>query len=540
MTIKEDLERALAYGTEAYYAAIRQTQGYQTELAKVQTDFKGRSWIESPFKLPRFTDDQFEARRLAYQAKYGSTVIIPNLDDIFHLKLPIKISAEEMAAHNYAKRKKLPSPLGPDQLRAIAGRRARYIRALQSPTPTWLKNVGSVMTMLDNAEDALVTAAVLGRLAVKAAPRLLGKLIPGLGWVLLGSDILNLANITAQLTWAVNGRKRLIEDLTEKNPFHRKAWANRAAKLKRTWPTFGEILEVAQTTDQMFGIGICLGGIFGLVQDVMDAGVETIGNYLGMTAATVAYPTKWEVIWGDQLKGAGALLAGFGDILKADYELTLMTAESALAALLPWWFKNDPLKNAKYLGMYPIRPPKITNLATYNTLWDVGIDPNRANKWPILDLELASIQELTMTYAPGIKDGFQAYALENSHDYTAMMASHQVVKYHETIVSALSDDWATRVGQTAYSQVAKEMSRDVLQIPPDTPKEKVDILSDWIRDYERQTGQAPGPREVEHAGKLLGIQWDRKFPRITFGKAAELFPEWKNLQEQLQELFIAD
>lgn len=104
MSTKEDLQRAYQYGKDPYYNAIRAVPAYQTELERTRTDYTGRSWIESPFKFPKFTDDAFEARRVAYQAKYGVKVNIPGFEDIIHWNLPVRISVEEMAAHRFAKK----------------------------------------------------------------------------------------------------------------------------------------------------------------------------------------------------------------------------------------------------------------------------------------------------------------------------------------------------------------------------------------------------------------------------------------------------
>jgi hypothetical protein len=269
MSLKEDLLRAYSYGTGTYYAAIRSVESYQAELERTRTDYTGRSWIESPFKFPKFTDDEFEAKRVAYQAKYGTKIQVPAFADIVHWKLPTKISTDDMAAHRFAKKRKLPSPLNAEQINMLAARKYRFLKSMASPTPKWMRNIGAIQNSLDNAEDALVTAAVLGRWAIKWAPRLLGKTIPIFGWLLAGADIINLGNTFTWMRFAGNPMSCKNMDLANKNPFHRKAALARAAKMRRNWATVGEILEILQTTDQLFGVGLCLGGIVGSAVDVI-------------------------------------------------------------------------------------------------------------------------------------------------------------------------------------------------------------------------------------------------------------------------------
>ncbi len=269
MSLKEDLLRAYGYGTGTYYAAIRAVPSYQAELERTRTDYTGRSWIESPFKFPKFTDQEFEDKRIAYQAKYGTKIQIPAFADIVHWKLPTKISTEDMAAHRFAKKRKLPSPLNPEQIRMLAARKYRFLKSMASPTPKWMRNIGAIQNSLDNAEDALVTTAVLGRWAAKWAPRLLGKAITRFGWLLLGADIINLGNTFTWMRFAGNPMNCKHMDLANKNPFHRKAALARARKMRRSWATLGETLEILQTTDQLFGVGLCLGGIVGSAVDII-------------------------------------------------------------------------------------------------------------------------------------------------------------------------------------------------------------------------------------------------------------------------------
>lgn len=269
MGLREDILRQLEYGKPAYYAAIQATPAYRREANKIYTDHESGLWIALEKFVPRFSTLEFKQLREKYQAKYGTRVNVPGFEDIIHIGTLAKITDNEMAAHRAAQKLKVPSPLSSEQLRTLAVKKARFIRALQSPTPSWVNNIASVAQALDNVEDGLVTLSVFGRLGSYATRKLWQREIPGVGWVMLGADILNFFNMISWATFAASGGKRKLEDLAERNPFHKKAKARRATKLKRTWPAFGEALEIAQTCDQLFGYGLCLGGILGMLTDIM-------------------------------------------------------------------------------------------------------------------------------------------------------------------------------------------------------------------------------------------------------------------------------
>jgi hypothetical protein len=276
MSQREDILRALEYGKDEYYKAIQQIPAYRREANKIYTDHESGLWIALEKFLPKFSTEEFKKMRKEFQAKYGTKINIPGFEDIIHIGTLAKISDQEMAAHRTAQKLKVPSPLSPEQLRTLAVKKARYIRALSSPTPSWANNITSVAMALDNVEDGLVTLSVLGRLGSYATTKLWQREIPGVGWVMLGADILNFFNIISWVTFAASGAKRKLERLAERNPFHRKMKAKRAMKLKRTWPTFGEALEIAQTCDQLFGYGLCLGGIVGMASDILTRAEEYV------------------------------------------------------------------------------------------------------------------------------------------------------------------------------------------------------------------------------------------------------------------------
>ena len=374
-----------------------------------------------------------------------------------------------------------------------------------------MRTIGAVGTSLDNIEDALVTITVLGRIAVKIAPRLLGKIVPGLGWLLLGSDMLNALNLAAWASFAGRAGKRKLEDLAEKNPFHVKAKANRALKLKRTWPTFGEYLEILQTTDQLFGIGLCLGGLMGMVTDTMTkvmtysaqdtyASMPKTGNIDELTrwandgfASDVddfkrgaqekwyqfrdeayrlkAYdinlrnnvynwaketqsiaidkiksvPNKLYKEFSNSIIGSMILNTGKDNFTKEEHTNSLLMLETATQILMPWWIENDPISAFKDPRKYKFRAPAPTAPDTIATLNETSPGWENTVKWPHLDKEYATIEEIAFNYAPKIKDSFQTYCQSYRRDYAAMCAAQSATGFTKNIIRAFSNDHDVRI-----------------------------------------------------------------------------------------------
>lgn len=122
-------------------------------------------------------------------------------------------------------------------------------------------------------------AGIGGRLAL--------RFIPYVGWIVLASDLLNLLSFLAMMatpTYALlcsgpsaalaagvpaalfkQALKRETWRAHNLNPFSRQAVAKRALRSAGKLPGMSNLLEVAQTTDQLFGVGVSLGGIVGLL-----------------------------------------------------------------------------------------------------------------------------------------------------------------------------------------------------------------------------------------------------------------------------------
>jgi hypothetical protein len=226
--------------------------------------------------------------------------------------------------------------------------------------------------------------------------------------------------------------------------------------------------------------------------------------------------------------------------LKEDHTQAYMTLDAAIQGIMPWWIENDPLANFPGLRDFKFYAPGPQDPITIDLLNENVMGWQKTVLWPNLDTKYATIEEIAFTYAPMIKDSFQTYCLNNKHEYDAMIAAQQVVEFTKNVTRSFSDDGDVVLGMTAWWAVAEDMLREIYIIPPLTPDTTIEALADFIGDYERKTNEAPDIREVTSAGNTLGIEWMRTFPRRAFNQAAEIFPEWQAIQDQMEELFVPD
>ena len=182
--------------------------------------------------------------------------------------------------------------LGPGSSEAFAQLLAREAtREAAAVTAAELASLGL-------ADRAFVSAAAqaAGRLAFRNAllglgTRLALRAVPVMGWILLASDLLNLANLmlsaalpayaalcdgpAAALAAGIpavalkNVVCRRVWTNFHLNPFSRKARARAAVRALRGLPGIGALIEVAQVTDSLFGYGLSIGGLYGMVMEAL-------------------------------------------------------------------------------------------------------------------------------------------------------------------------------------------------------------------------------------------------------------------------------
>jgi hypothetical protein len=185
------------------------------------------------------------------------TVRLPGLDDTFHL-IP-------------------DSALPDDERRARA--QGRAIRIAASPTPEIVRGIQDVLTRIDDVQDGLVTLSLITRFAAARNP----ILAPIAKVMATGADVLNIAQFMQTAGLIGPGRKGSMYRALAASPGTYSQRLRRTLKTGAVNPGWGELLQVLQTTDQLFGVGLSLGAVVG-------APIDTA--FLALRGGTLEIPTE--------------------------------------------------------------------------------------------------------------------------------------------------------------------------------------------------------------------------------------------------------
>lgn len=310
----------------------------------------------------------------------GEAVYIPGVSDIIHLTPKVRISEYEMQAHRSALRRGLPSPLSPDQLQLLQQKRERYEKIKASPTPEIVRDIGTVMTWFDDTGDAANTAVWGGKaaiwLAAKIGLKAATRAIPYVGWGLMVKDLVDVVNIWRPMTMRILKPKKEWKKDQRLNPFGKKSKIARARRLARKIPSFGDILEILQTTDVLFGVGISFGPIIGFAEDL----------FFGLLKG-VPIETSWQEAESpidSILNGmeSGAYINSFGQEFT---DVEHMASMLPMAAGLDGYTQHitGTLEMALGLDIWdkPMYPRRGRSPSTRYLMDEDGIDPDRREPW---------------------------------------------------------------------------------------------------------------------------------------------------------------
>ncbi|MBA7494455.1 hypothetical protein ES702_05031 [subsurface metagenome] len=279
--------------------------------------------FEGPVKLPQWTEDRFEKSRIKYVAEHGYTIHIPRFDDIVKwkkwdeptlqelslLKLASKSgsrskyyikklgqeyfdriatlepgdpdypSAEEMRWYNIAvdelrKEREFIDLLGDmryEEIKSLkAERKERYERMLASPTPRIGRNAAALITFIDDINDTMGTLGVVARTANRIIPntflRVLTRMVGG--WAFTAAELTGIAMALARNPIKAKRLQHVLHGAVHGNPPSRKMRVRVMRRFGRKGITKGELIEALQVSNSMFGYGLGLGSIFGLLFDI--------------------------------------------------------------------------------------------------------------------------------------------------------------------------------------------------------------------------------------------------------------------------------
>ncbi len=377
----------------------------------------------APFHMPQFNEAEYLEAKAEYTARNGYTVTVPALSDIFHFGKIQPMSSQEKIDWI----KKDWSQFSEARFEELSvdkqHKKERMMQMMGSPTPEVFAKLGAILTAVDDAQDAISTLAAIARLSRKIAPKLLGKILSGpVGLMLTVNDILNLITALGSGGTFAGFGKKTKDILTGSNPFSKKAKVKRFQKAMSWKPTFDDIIQAAQTTDQIFGVGVSLGPIVGFAQDLFHGMIkQSVGMEVNFKFSPHSVPecvkTSFNVI-----KSSSPFLAMDWNSPDDDILLVMQGLAMAHETIMPYQRRWNALDRVEGIEGALIHCPVPTHPTTLAAMEELNIDVMDVIGWPIIDKIWASPDELTETYAPRITRTVRKFIERHKHDSMGVLA----------------------------------------------------------------------------------------------------------------------
>jgi hypothetical protein len=426
----------------------------------------------APFNMPEFTDAEYEKKKAEYVAANGYTVTYPRFSDIIHFSAPKPMTDQEMIWWYDKKKDWIPEDRRIELYAQQEKSRDRYNNMLSSPVPNWVVNYTAVLTTWDNMQDLAISMAAIGRIALKFLPSCLGRFLIGpIGWLWLIAEAMNviispsmcLLNPMKCKRDAEAKMKRRAKALKAKHKppeSWTRAWAEiQKEKFKHGFkgyaksggfmPSFSEVIQMAQVTKDIWGIGLSIGPLFGIAYDFMFGGVRWLR---GQDVTFELAPSDLEIYeraedkdhlygrwkrphdtmtesefltwknemvatgtWGIQSKQDEECLhtlrlaqMHFG-WMHRDETALYCTAEIACQGVLNVLNYWNPMENIKGLEHIEIEATHYPDPLVEEMLRQEGKDPNEGIAWPQLGKRWATYEEIQTSLAPIAASNFENF-----------------------------------------------------------------------------------------------------------------------------------
>ena len=119
----------------------------------------------APFHMPEFADDKYLAKKAEYVKEHGYSITLPRFSDIVHLGMHKPMTNQEKILWYSGRKMEIGKSRQLELYYQKARSKERYEKMMASPIPNVVSSITSVLTAVDDAQDAIISLASIGRIA---------------------------------------------------------------------------------------------------------------------------------------------------------------------------------------------------------------------------------------------------------------------------------------------------------------------------------------------------------------------------------------
>jgi len=480
---------------------------------------RSRGWGGMKYKRPEFkrwTKEEFDVMKERYVDQFGYTITVPDWEDVMRWKPDYMMTELELKERGIR----------------------QFSSILASPEPKWNSAYASIMTAIDNVQDMVSSGFVLSTMLYRAAPKVLGRFIPYLGWALLGLDILNLINSIGRTPFSPMGAKRQFCKHVRKNPFSKNMQKSRVDRLKKLRPTLGSLLELGQVSYDMTGVGLALGSLTGFVSNL------AFGAYRRLTGESVRIsrePASFTLMEkkANTALATSSLITSENPLFTEDFHhKTYFGLTLANYIMAPWLSDSliDELVDEPTKKLIPAPCP--TNKITISIIESYGLTVENGVRWPAYGDKMMPAVEICDWHEEMSQPVFHSYLKKHKYNSMGMLCGGEYANSLPTLYDGVDPETPT----TTELEPVYELMTQYLRTPIifDSEKSPGDFhrFGQWVKEFHLDHGQLPNVHYARKKGEEMGIVWKSKYPATLEGDAAEIFPDWKEQEASSKNIYL--
>lgn len=493
---------------------------YSTALMKLRLGDRERP--EEIF--PRMEKKSFDDLKKEYTDKYGYIIRIPKLEEVIHLTPNFMKSDAEVKAE---KRKGLMNILG-------------------SPAPDFARKYSTVMTWLDNIQDTTSLIYPAMSMLLRLAPKVFGRILPVMGWMMLGGDILSWANAIGRLAYspweAIQAAKELYGQYKGMNPMTRmgakrltchwnthnpfSSWSQylRKERIKNFKPTVADLIQAAQVTDQFIGVGLNLGPIMGAATDAIFGAYHYIKGDPVRIAYDVPDMFEFEKLAGRGIETAGLINSAGQTFDDETHFWSLVIGAGSARVFTPVAHDFDIMGSVEDPMNVMVPAPIPTDPLTIEVIKEQGLNVEDGVGWPYNGEKEISIGNLWDELMPRNRDVFRDFCFRHSKDWYGYIVAHLWDQVTPSMIFAADPSGSVEFDDSPEMKVLYKMVKAPI-LPTGNPSEaqKTAFIS-WATQYNELYGETPTIREIKEKLTNLGISFSTDFSDIPTADSGEFWP----------------
>ena len=459
----------------------------------------------APFTIPKYTSEEFRQLKANYVAKHGYTITFPGLYDI--IKIPIEKPMSEQEKYDWSRGFKGEfSEERRYEIEKMKQKRLdKFLAMLASPAPEVISNVGSFMTAIDNAQDCLFTIGAVGVLGMRFSPPPVAAAIAlPTGAVLTAANALNVIQSIGKKGMPGIEAKRAWQKKTGIDPWSKKGRIKYAEHLVKTFPKKAVGIQALQVTNDMFGVGLCLGPLVGLFVDVVAGPVRRI--YGDKVTVKLPIPTYDEFCKAAQHNARTVFAYFHPGVQTSDEEVVTMMMAHWLSQMALFSDTRDKpgWENYNDLDDIELQMPKPTNILTLEVIKECGVNVDDVCNWPHSGKPWAPLTELVEEYEKPCQNYFDEYMAIHDKDWIGYIFKTLACDAHFYTLAAAEGEDQVGYDYTATSKTCSILLENRMYPDPDQPPGKNRLLADQM-DFWEGTGEKPTLRNIIEFCENKGI-----------------------------------